>query len=42
MYINYFVYFLSEEVVKVDKENLSNFMILNGIWKFNWVKNVDV
>ena len=34
-------YFSSEEAAKADKENSSNFMTLNGIWKFNWVKNAD-
>ena len=38
---NYFAYSSSEEAAKADKENSSNFMTLNGIWKFNWVKNAD-
>ena len=41
MYTNYFAYSSSEEAAKADKENSSNFMTLNGIWKFNWVKNAD-
>lgn len=39
MHTNYFAYSSSEEAAKADKENSSNFMTLNGIWKFNWVKN---
>ena len=41
MHTNYFAYSSSEEAAKADKENSSNFMNLNGIWKFNWVKNAD-
>ncbi len=41
MHTNYFAYSSSEETAKADKENSSNFMTLNGIWKFNWVKNAD-
>ena len=41
MNTNYFAYSSSEEAAKADKENSSNFMTLNGIWKFNWVKNAD-
>ena len=41
MHTNYFAYSSSEEAAKADKENSSNFMPLNGIWKFNWVKNAD-
>ena len=41
MHTNYFAYSSSEEAAKADKENSSNFMTLNGIWKFNWVKNAD-
>ena len=41
MHTNYYAYSSSEEAAKADKENSSNFMTLNGIWKFNWVKNAD-
>ena len=41
MHTNYFAYSSSEEAAKADKENSSNFMTLNGIWKFNWVKNAN-
>ena len=41
MHTNYFAYSSSEEAAKADKENSSNFMTLNGIWNFNWVKNAD-
>ena len=41
MHTNYFAYSSSEEAAKADKENSSNFMTLNVIWKFNWVKNAD-
>ena len=41
MHTNYFAYSSSEEAAKADKENSSNFMTLNGIWKFNWAKNAD-
>lgn len=41
MHTNYFAYSSSEEAAKADKENSRNFMTLNGIWKFNWVKNAD-
>ena len=41
MHTNYFAYSSSEEAAKADKENSSNFMTMNGIWKFNWVKNAD-
>ena len=41
LHTNYFAYSSSEEAAKADKENSSNFMTLNGIWKFNWVKNAD-
>ena len=41
MHTNYFAYSSSEEAAKADKENSGNFMTLNGIWKFNWVKNAD-
>lgn len=41
MHSNYFAYSSNEEASKADKESSSNFMTLNGIWKFNWVKDAD-
>ena len=41
MHTNYFAYSSSEEAAKADKENSSNFLTLNGIWNFNWVKDAD-
>ncbi len=39
MHTSYFAY-ESDEVAKAgDKEMSANFMSLNGIWKFNWVKD---
>ena len=40
MHTNYFAY-ESAEAAKEDKEESSNFMTLNGIWKFDWVANAD-
>ena len=40
MHTNYFAY-ESAEAAKGDKEESSNFMTLNGIWKFDWVANAD-
>lgn len=40
MHTNFFAY-ESIEAAKSNKEKSSNFMTLNGIWKFDWVANVD-
>lgn len=40
MHTNFFAY-ESIEATKSNKEKSSNFMTLNGIWKFDWVANVD-
>ena len=39
MHANYFAYESDDVAKKGIKENSSNFMSLNGIWKFNWVKD---
>lgn len=41
MHTNYFAYASADEASKGLKEGSSNFMTLNGTWKFNWVKNAD-
>lgn len=41
MHTNYFAYESTEAAAKGIKEKSSNFMTLNGIWKFNWVPNAD-
>lgn len=41
MHANYFAYESTEAAIKGIKEKSSNFMTLNGTWKFNWVANAD-
>ena len=41
MHANYFAYESEDVAKKGIKENSSNFMSLNGVWKFNWVKDAD-
>ena len=42
MHANYFA-FESEQAAKIaDRTKSSNFLSLNGIWKFNWVKDSDM
>ena len=41
MHTNYFAYETEEAALKGVKEKSVNFMPLNGVWKFNWVKNAD-
>lgn len=41
MHTNYFAYASADEASKGVKEASSNFMTLNGTWKFNWVKDAD-
>lgn len=41
MHTNYFAYASADEASKGIKESSSNFMTLNGTWKFNWVKNAE-
>ena len=42
MHTNYFAYENDETASKGLKEQSTNFMTLNGIWKFNWVKDADM
>ena len=41
MHANYFAYESADAAKQGVKENSSNFMSLNGTWKFNWVKDAD-
>ncbi|SHE88680.1 beta-galactosidase [Dysgonomonas macrotermitis] len=41
MHSNYFAYESAESATKGSKEQSTNFMTLNGVWKFNWVRNAD-
>lgn len=41
MHANYFAYESADAAKKAIKENSTNFMTLNGTWKFNWVKDAD-
>lgn len=41
MHTNYFAYESAESAARGVKEQSTNFMSLNGIWKFNWVRNAD-
>lgn len=41
MHTNYFAYESTDAAAKGIKEKSSNFMTLNGIWKFDWVANAD-
>ena len=41
MHTSYFAYESAEAASRGVKENSSNFMTLNGTWKFFWVKNAD-
>ncbi len=38
---NYFAYETIDKALKGSKELSSNFLSINGIWKFNWVKDAD-
>ena len=38
MHTNYFAYASADEAKAGIKENSANFMTLNGLWKFNWVR----
>lgn len=42
MHSNYFAYETESLALKGVKENSTNFMTLNGLWKFFWVKNADM
>lgn len=41
MHTNYFAYASADEAKAGIKENSTNFMTLNGPWKFNWVRHAD-
>ena len=41
MHTNFFAYESIDAATKAIKEQSSNFMTLNGSWKFFWVKNAD-
>lgn len=41
MHTNYFAYENSELAKLGDKQNSTNYMSLNGTWKFNWVRHAD-
>ncbi len=41
MHTSYFAYESTDAASKGIKEQSSNFMSLNGLWKFNWVKDAD-
>ncbi|NDV58573.1 glycoside hydrolase family 2 TIM barrel-domain containing protein [Bacteroides sp. 519] len=41
MHTNYFAYESVDTAQKGVKEKSANYMTLNGIWKFNWVKDSD-
>jgi beta-galactosidase len=42
MHSNYFAYETESLALKGIKENSTNFMTLNGLWKFYWVKDADM
>lgn len=42
MHASYFAFATEEEAAEGIKEHSSNFMTLNGIWKFNWVRDADM
>lgn len=42
MHSNYFAYESENLALKGIKENSANFMTLNGLWKFYWVKDADM
>lgn len=41
MHTNYFAFASADEAKAGIKENSANFMTLNGLWKFNWVRHAD-
>ena len=41
MHTNYFAYESADAAARGNKEQSSNFMTLNGTWKFFWVKDAD-
>ncbi|MGJ0550146.1 glycoside hydrolase family 2 TIM barrel-domain containing protein [Phocaeicola vulgatus] len=41
MHTNYFAFENADAAKKADKRQSTNYMTLNGTWKFNWVKDAD-
>ena len=41
MHADYYAYASADEARTAVKEKSTNFMTLNGTWKFNWVRNAD-
>lgn len=41
MHTNYFAFESADAAKKAVKEQSANYMTLNGMWKFNWVKDAD-
>lgn len=41
MHTNYFAFENADAAKKAVKEQSANYMTLNGMWKFNWVKDAD-
>lgn len=42
MHANYFAYESEDLALKGDMEHSANYMTLNGLWKFFWVKDADM
>ena len=42
MHSSFFAFENEEAAQKGAKEQSENFMSLNGLWKFNWVKDADM
>lgn len=42
MHTDYFAYENEEVAARAVKEQSQNYMSLNGLWKFNWVKDADM
>lgn len=41
MHANYFAYESTDAAIVGDKTRSVNYMTMNGLWKFHWVKNAD-
>jgi beta-galactosidase len=41
MRTNYFAYESKDAALKNQRESSANFLSINGLWKFNWVKDAD-
>lgn len=41
MHTNYFAFESKDKALKGNRETSANFLSLNGLWKFNWVKDAD-